>query len=71
MDILGAGLFVAFASLPFFYLLFFPIGVYLGRYTGWQVGGGIAMQVVWIGIGAHVARFVWARGLMRFTGEGI
>ena len=71
MDILGAGLFAAFATLPFFYLLFFPIGVYLGRYTGWQAAGGIAMQVVWIGIGIHVARFVWARGLMRFTGEGI
>jgi ABC-2 type transport system permease protein len=71
LDILASGLFAVFASLPFFYLLYFPIQVYLGRLPFRQVAGGIGLQLVWIGLCILGARFVWAKGLMRFTGEGI
>jgi ABC-2 type transport system permease protein len=71
LDILASGLYAVFASLPFFYLLYFPIQVYLGRMPLRQVAGGIGLQLIWIGLCILGARFVWAKGLMRFTGEGI
>jgi ABC-2 type transport system permease protein len=71
LDILSKLPFAFFARLPFLYVLYFPISVYLGRCTLGQVAAGVGMQLVWIGVGAYTAKRVWTRGLMRFTGEGI
>jgi ABC-2 type transport system permease protein len=42
------GLQTASHFLPFEYIRFVPINIYLGRYPGWQVLGQLGLQLAWI-----------------------
>jgi ABC-2 type transport system permease protein len=70
LDILPKTLFFISKSLPFYYFLYFPLGIYLGKITGWDLVYGFAGACVWIGIFALAVRFLWSRGLHVYTAEG-
>lgn len=55
---------------PFPYLLYFPVGVYLGRTTGAAVWQGLAIQAGWVFFFYWVARWVWSRGIRHYTAVG-
>lgn len=70
LDILPGSVVAVLKFTPFPYEMFFPVSVYLGRATGAELLLGLAMQAVWVGIAYLAARFVWRRGLRRYTASG-
>lgn len=70
LDILPEALHRALLWTPYPYLLYFPVGVYLGRFTGPGLWQGLAVQAGWVLVAFLVARQVWARGLRRYTAVG-
>ncbi|KKW42852.1 MAG: hypothetical protein UY92_C0003G0058 [Candidatus Magasanikbacteria bacterium GW2011_GWA2_56_11] len=70
LDILKAAFARIFIFLPFAYLIFSPLSLYLGGSgpPGWIVA---AWQLLWIAIAALSVFFLWRRGLRRYSGEGI
>ncbi len=56
---------------PFPYTLAFPAQVFLGRMTGAEIAHGLAMQVLWMGLGWGAATLLWRGGVRRFTAFGI
>ena len=55
---------------PFPYQLFFPVGVYMGKVTGAELGRGLFMQLGWVVLAYLMARMAWARGLRKYTAVG-
>lgn len=57
-------------STPFPYLLFFPLQVYLGKIVGLEIIRGLVTSGVWVFILFVLVKFIWARGLRRYSAEG-
>lgn len=70
LDILPDGLHRLLLWSPYPYLLYFPVGVYLGRIQGVELWRGFALQLAWVGVAFLIARFVWSRGLRKYTAVG-
>lgn len=71
LNILSPILYGVVIVLPFAYILFVPIQMYLGRLTSIQMVGAIFVQLLWIGILSLITHFVWKKGVARYSGEGI
>jgi ABC-2 type transport system permease protein len=71
LDILSKNLLLSFQFLPFAYIVYFPLKIYLGKWDAWQMLTGIGVQLVFIVIFSVVVLVVWRRGLKRYSGEGI
>ena len=56
--------------LPFQYLLYFPINIFLERVTISEIGYGLLMQLLWIGVIYLLGAWVWRRGCRRYTARG-
>ncbi|MFM7554950.1 MAG: ABC transporter permease [Verrucomicrobiota bacterium] len=70
LDILPPALHRALMWTPYPYLLHFPVGVSLGRFSGPGLWWGLAAQAGWV-VGVFLlARLVWSRGLRRYTAVG-
>jgi len=70
LDILPPAIARALQCTPYPYLCYFPAAVYLGRVTGGELIQGLMIQTAWV-LGAFVlARWVWARGLRRYSAAG-
>ena len=55
---------------PFFYQLYFPVSIYLGKTTGAALAEGLAVQFAWV-LGAYLlARFAWNRGIRKYGAVG-
>lgn len=55
---------------PFPYLMYFPVSVYLGRVEGDAMWTGLLIQAGWV-VGAFLtARFVWNRGIRKYSAYG-
>jgi ABC-2 type transport system permease protein len=70
LDILPADLFRALQFTPFPYQLFFPVNVYLGRVTGGALYEGLLIQAGWLLAAYVLARFVWRRGIRKYSAVG-
>lgn len=70
LDILPAGIFNILRVLPFTYLIFFPLKVYLGQLALAEILGGMAMLLGWIVIAFVSLQYVWMRGLRVYDAEG-
>ncbi|OGD85875.1 hypothetical protein A2Z23_00870 [Candidatus Curtissbacteria bacterium RBG_16_39_7] len=60
-----------FSSLPFPYLLFFPLKIYLGRIDPIGIFVGIAVSLGWILAAYFAIRYIWQKGLRIYEGGGI
>ncbi|HZI31804.1 MAG TPA: ABC-2 family transporter protein [Candidatus Binatia bacterium] len=70
LDILPAGVKHVLYFTPFPYQLYFPIQVYLGKVAGVELWHGLAMQCLWV-LAAYVfARFMWRRGIKKYSAFG-
>ena len=67
LDILPPWLAQLLNFTPFPYQLFFPVSVYLGRITGVDVWRGLLIQTGWVAIFYFLARWMWARGIRKYT----
>ncbi len=70
LDILPPALFRALQLTPFPYQLFFPVNIYLGRAQGGALYAGLALQATWLLATYALARWVWSRGLRRYSAVG-
>ncbi len=71
LDILSKTLLIAFQFLPFAYLFFFPLSLYLGKIGPNESLEKILIQFIWLAAVGFFTYFVWRRGLRRYSGEGI
>ena len=70
LDILPHWITQALLLTPYPYLAYFPVGIYLGRITGparWQ---GLGIQLFWVIAGYALARFIFLRGLRKYSAVG-
>ena len=56
--------------LPLRYLAYFPAAVFLGKVTGDQLAWGLIMQALWTAFFLLAGRYLWRRGLLRYSGFG-
>lgn len=70
LDILPTGLQTLIYSLPFPYLLFFPLQVYLGKLSTVAIIKGILTAGIWVGILALSLKVVWKKGIRHYEAIG-
>lgn len=70
LDILPAGILKVLYYTPFPYQMFFPVNIYLGRVTGAELYQGLAIQAGWVVATYLLARFVWSRGIKKYSAVG-
>lgn len=71
LSILSSGLFYFFSLLPFMYVMYAPIMLYLGKYSGSEIVHVFVAQIISILVCGTIARIMWIRGLRHYSGEGI
>lgn len=71
LDIFPKGIFLFLKNLPFCYLLFFPVQVYLGRLSSFEIFSGITMMALWIFILKKGGEYLWVKGLKSYEAIGI
>ena len=55
---------------PFPYQLYFPISIYMGKVGGADLWRGLAIQGLWVLLAYVFARFMWARGVKKYSAFG-
>jgi ABC-2 type transport system permease protein len=57
-------------ALPFQYLAYFPAVIFLGKMQGAELAQGLAMQFVWAIVFVFLTRWMYNRGLRRYSAFG-
>ncbi|QQG40960.1 MAG: ABC-2 family transporter protein [Candidatus Levyibacteriota bacterium] len=70
LDIFPKPIFNLLQFMPFSYLLFFPLKIYLGQLSVPQIMQGISISLVWIIFLSGCLYFVWRKGLKMYTAYG-
>jgi ABC-2 type transport system permease protein len=60
---------ILFAT-PFPYQLYFPIQIYMGKVTGTGLALGLVTQFLWVVAAYGFARFMWRRGVRKYSAFG-
>jgi ABC-2 type transport system permease protein len=55
---------------PFPYQLYFPISIYMGKAAGQDLFLGLMAQLFWVGAAYGLARFMWQRGIKKYSAVG-
>jgi ABC-2 type transport system permease protein len=55
---------------PFPYQLYFPVGVYMGKISGAELARGLAIQAAWVVLAYGLAKFMWHRGIRKYSAVG-
>ena len=55
---------------PFPYQLYFPISIYMGKVAGADLWQGLLVQLLWVLLAYKFARFMWARGVKKYSAFG-
>jgi ABC-2 type transport system permease protein len=55
---------------PFPYQLYFPISIYMGKAVGNDLLYGLIAQLFWVGAAYSAARFMWRRGIQKYSAVG-
>ena len=71
LDIFSKSVQNIFYSLPFPYLVFFPLQVYLGKLSIPTVINGMFISLGWLIVLWFSMKYVWERGMKKFSSEGI
>ncbi len=56
--------------LPLKYLAYFPAAVFLGKMSGPELIWGLSVEFVWILFFIGLSRFLYHRGVKRYSGFG-
>jgi ABC-2 type transport system permease protein len=70
LNILPAAVAQALEYTPFPYLLFFPVSIYLGQRSSAALWQGLLIQAGWVLFAYALARFVWSRGIKKYSAVG-
>jgi len=70
LDILPPAIERVLQFTPFPYQLFFPVSIYVGKTSGADLYRGLIIQFAWV-VGAFLlARWVWRRGIRKYSAVG-
>ena len=58
------------AFTPFPYQLYFPVSIYMGRVAGSALAVGMLIQLGWVVAAYLFARFMWWRGIKKYSAFG-
>ena len=70
LDIVPRPIYALFELLPFTYLIFFPLKIYLGNINGFFLIKGFAVSFFWLIILYQLVKIVGQKGLKAYTAEG-
>jgi ABC-2 type transport system permease protein len=70
LDLLGPFWAWLLKALPFQYLAYFPAAVFLGHITGWALVRGLLAELGWAVFFAVLSRWLYYRGLRRYSAFG-
>lgn len=70
LDILPEVIFNIFQILPFSYLIYFPIKLYLGQLTPFEITAGLGLASIWTLIFYFVVSKVWNKGVKSYNAYG-
>lgn len=70
LDILPKTVFAIFQFLPFPYIVYFPLKIYLGQLSSKEILIGIVVSLAWVGVFYGVSRRIWQKGLKVYTAYG-
>lgn len=70
VDIMPPAIQAVMKWLPFYYELFCPIGIFMERIRGAEVGQALAIQAGWLLVLWGFAHFMWKRGLGHYQAVG-
>jgi ABC-2 type transport system permease protein len=70
LDILPPAISNVLAFTPFPYQMFFPVSIYVGKVTGDALYRGLIIQAAWVVIAYLAARWVWSRGIRKYSAVG-
>jgi ABC-2 type transport system permease protein len=70
IDIMPAQIQAVMKWLPFYYELFCPIAIFLGRLRGPELGQALAIQTGWLLFTWAAAHLMWKRGLSHYQAVG-
>lgn len=70
LDILPRGFSQALFYSPFPYQLYFPVAVYMGKISGFSLVRGLLVQTGWVLAAYGFARFMWQRGIRKYSAVG-
>lgn len=59
-----------FEILPFKYLIYFPLEIYLGKIPLIQIWQGFGLEILWLIILGLISFFVWKKGIKVYTAVG-
>lgn len=70
LDILPKQVFIVSQRLPFYYVIYFPIRIYLGQLSWVFIIEGFAFGFLWLAVLWILAQYVWQKGLRVYAAEG-
>lgn len=70
LDLLPKHIFSFFELLPFTYLLYFPLKIYLGQMAVFEIIKGLIISLIWIIILYKILLTTWIRGLKAYSAYG-
>ena len=70
LDILPPLVSKALSFTPFPYQLFFPVSIYVGKTTGAALYQGLGIQIFWVLAAYGAARWIWGRGIRKYSAVG-
>jgi viologen exporter family transport system permease protein len=70
IDIMPVGIQAVMKWLPFYYELFCPVAIFLGRLQGAALAEALAIQSGWLLLAWAAARAMWKRGLGHYQAVG-
>lgn len=70
LDILPHNIYMILQLLPFSYLLYFPLKIYLGDIAISEVVQGLLIESMWVIILFFIVKYIWKKGLIEYTAQG-
>jgi ABC-2 type transport system permease protein len=70
VDLLPSGVRHLLYLTPFPYQLYFPVSIYLGKSAGADLWRGLAVQFLWVIAAYGFARWMWRRGIRKYSAFG-
>lgn len=70
LDILPKPLYLISQLLPFQYMLYFPIKMYLGQLPFMSIVTGLTLSIIWTVLLAQCVRMTWKKGLQSYAAYG-
>ena len=67
---LAQGFYHALMLTPFPYQMYFPVALYMGKISGADLWSGLLAQFLWVMLAYAFARFMWRRGVRKYSAFG-